>query len=89
MTRRLRAWLPALLLAVGVAGWVAACKQGAGVRCQIDDDCEDGLGCNQATLQCASSSTNENPIDATLPDGPPVDALPIDALPIDAPVDTP
>lgn len=65
---------------------VAACKQGEGERCQIDDDCESGLVCNRV-----SGSTNmecRRPAD-TLPDAgpePAADAAPgaPDATPPDA-----
>jgi hypothetical protein len=65
-----------------LAGLVAACESGEGERCQIDDDCKPGLVCNQATAQCASS-TSALPIDATVPDL--MDA----ELDPDAPVDVP
>ncbi|MBA3819142.1 MAG: hypothetical protein H0X17_09645, partial [Deltaproteobacteria bacterium] len=52
---------------------VAGCKQKAGERCQVADDCEDGLVCAQATETCATSAGGD------------IDALP----PIDAPADSP
>lgn len=71
-----------LALVIGASTWVAGCKQEEGARCQVDEDCSDGLLCNQATQQC--SQTTGGGIDATVPDGPPPDAA-IDA--IDAPPD--
>lgn len=46
-------WLKtsALVVFVSVA-LLSACKQGVGEVCQIDDDCEDGLVCNQQTAEC-------------------------------------
>ena len=45
---------------------VAACKQGEGERCQVNDDCESPLVCAQATHTCASSQSSSG-IDANLP----------------------
>ena len=83
---RLRTVLPFLAIALAAAAW-SACKQEEGERCQIDDDCSDGLLCNRATQQCARTSGGG--IDATVPiDGPQgADSL-IDSD-IDAPVDSP
>ncbi len=65
-----------------LAGIVAACKQQEGERCQVNEDCESGLTCNQATSQCARAG-EEIPIDATTPDF-------LDAeLDPDAPIDAP
>jgi hypothetical protein len=50
MRFRLRAFLGSALLAVTLA----ACKQGEGEVCQIDDDCETGLECNAGTMRCQS-----------------------------------
>ncbi len=62
-----------LLLALAAAGVLggafAACKQGKGDRCQIDDDCTSGLVCNKATNTC--QETTGGGIDATVPDAPP------------------
>ena len=52
---------------------VAACKQGKGDRCQIDDDCANGLVCNKATNTC--QDTTGTGIDATVPDAP-IDMMP-------------
>jgi hypothetical protein len=70
-----------LLVAGGLVTLLLGCKQGEGDRCQVNEDCEDGLTCNQATNppRCQRSEGN-NPIDAALP----IDA--IDAA-IDAPLD--
>lgn len=78
-----------LLAAVSIAalaGLVAACESGEGERCQLDSDCKPGLVCNQATAECASS-TSALPIDATVPDL--MDAEQDPDAPIDAPIDAP
>jgi hypothetical protein len=54
---------------------LAACKQGQGERCQIDDDCDSMLVCNKAKNTCQST------------DGDELDASVIDAAPADAPPD--
>ena len=64
------------LFALATGGFVAACKQGEGERCQVDDDCESPLVCAQATQTCADNDTSSG-IDAL----PPVDAP-------DAPIDS-
>ena len=46
---------------------VAACKQGEGDRCQVKEDCESNLDCNQAKGTCQSESGGDldaNTIDA-------------------------
>ncbi len=65
----------ALIAALVPVALVASCKQGEGQRCQVDDDCESGLVCAQATHLCATSETSGG-IDAL----PPVDA-PAEASP--------
>lgn len=48
-----------IVCCVGLVGslvTLAACKQGQGDRCQVHDDCETGLVCNQAKGTC---QTNE------------------------------
>ena len=72
-----------LLLIFAVLGCATyvGCKQGDGDRCQVDSDCESGL-CNKSKGTCASVGAS-GPIDAEVPDGPPVDARP------DAPPDAP
>ncbi|HVK83388.1 MAG TPA: hypothetical protein VM513_04725 [Kofleriaceae bacterium] len=91
---RLRTVLPFLAIALAAAAW-SACKQEEGERCQIDEDCSDGLLCNKATQQCARTSGGG--IDATVPiDAPegldsPTDSdvdAPDDG-PIDAEIDAP
>jgi hypothetical protein len=64
-----------ILLAVGSGAVLVACKQGEGDRCQVKEDCEDGLTCNQARNPPVCQATNGNEL--------PIDALP----PVDAPVD--
>ncbi len=85
MTRHVRSFVPALLVASLVALWVTACKQQEGERCQINMDCEDGLTCNQATFVCSREGANTM-IDANLPDV--IQDAPVDVA-IDAPVDAP
>lgn len=68
MRFRLTAFLGAALLAVTLA----ACKQGEGEVCQIDDDCETGLECNAGTMRCQSPGADRAdarpPSDAGAPD---------------------
>ena len=56
-------------------GTIVACKQAQGERCQVNDDCEDGLQCILATdpPQCGDQDTS-NPIDAEAPPDAPYDA---------------
>jgi hypothetical protein len=94
MTRRFTSALAILGLTLALS----ACKQGEGERCQIDDDCEDGLECNASTMEC--QSTGGQVFDAApIPDGPPAadadttdagdtaDANPFDADTTDADTD--
>jgi hypothetical protein len=73
-----------LLLAAcgGLVTLALGCKQGEGDRCQVNNDCEDELICNQATNppRC-QKATEGGGIDATIPEQ-------IDAA-IDAPPDAP
>lgn len=66
-------WLKtsALILFVSVA-LLSACKQGEGEVCQIDDDCEDGLECNQQTAECQRIGGGEVFDAAVFPDAPPL-----------------
>ncbi len=80
MTTRLRKLVPVLLLAGALAGWAIGCKQGEGDRCQVNDDCESPLVCNQATQTCSTSSGGG--LDASLPIDAPLDSPP------DSPPDT-
>ena len=64
---------------------VAACKQGQGERCQVDEDCESGLVCNKAKNTCQSTTGGD--LDADIIDAAPADA-PIDTA-IDAAIDAP
>jgi hypothetical protein len=70
------------LIALALGG-VASCKQGEGERCQVADDCAEGLACNQGEGVCRSVSSDNQPIDAELPPDAPPDAA------IDARVDAP
>lgn len=54
------------LTAVFALALVASCKQGEGERCQVNEDCEDGLVCAQATQTCADNDTSAG-IDAMAP----------------------
>jgi hypothetical protein len=86
-TPRIRRFLAIGLCAIGAAvlfSSVGGCKQKEGERCQERGDCESPLVCNLATLTCSSESSSGQ-IDATVPDGPPVDAA-VDAT--DAPIDS-
>jgi len=55
-----------LIAFVSVGAFVTACKQSRGDRCQINDDCADGLVCNKATNTCQSMTGGG--LDATVPD---------------------
>ena len=90
MKRSVSIVIASLSLSALVLGGVASCKQGEGERCQVTDDCEDGLQCNVGEGVCRAMSLGNvdalPPPDAP-PDGP-VDA-PVDAPVDDAPVDAP
>jgi len=78
----------ALMLALAVGG--VSCKQGSGERCQIDDDCEDGLVCNASNEVCqapGSDTADANTTDSAPPVDGAVDATPVDAQVSDAMVD--
>ena len=77
MKKSLAIVIASLGLAGLTLGGLAACKQGEGERCQVMEDCEDGLICNMAEQIC--SKTNTGMVDAP----PPPDAA------IDAPPDSP
>lgn len=68
---------------LGLTLALSSCKQGEGERCQIDDDCEDGLVCNPAGTERECQQAGGPVIDAApTPDAPPaVDAGDIDAAP--------
>ena len=74
MRSRFTALLGSALLAVTLA----ACKQGEGEVCQIDDDCESGLECNAGTMRCQSPGADRAdaapPADAGAPDAREADA---------------
>jgi hypothetical protein len=61
---------------------IAGCKSGAGERCQVKEDCEDGLVCNKAKNTCQTTMGGD--LDAAVPEMPPADAA-IDGPPADAP----
>lgn len=73
-----------LFLIIALVG----CKQGAGDRCQVDDDCSSGLICNQAKLECQSPG-GSNDLDASIIDAPKTDAQVILDAPADAATDAP
>jgi hypothetical protein len=77
----------ALLRFVLLLALLAACKQGENERCQIDDDCDDGLQCSNNRI-CVSDTVSMTPDSTTLtdarPDGPVVDGGP-DAETVDGP----
>jgi hypothetical protein len=50
------AWRPLRALSVGVLLLVSACKQGEGDRCEVDNDCEAPLRCENVT-----ESKNQGP----------------------------
>jgi hypothetical protein len=78
---RARAVIFAAIL--GLTAALAACKQGAGDTCQVDDDCDPPLFCNASTETCQRLGTGGD-VDAS----PPSDAaLPPDAGPDAAPPD--
>jgi hypothetical protein len=60
---------------VSVLVTIAACKQGEGERCQVNDDCESPLECSAAKGTCVSPGSTETD-DAEVPDGTPPDAPP-------------
>jgi hypothetical protein len=72
-----RILIPSILALVASIGLFAACKQGQGERCQVDEDCSSGLVCNKAKNTCQSTTGGD------------LDADVIDAAPADAEVDAP
>lgn len=68
------------IVAGGLSAALVSCKQARGDRCQVDDDCRDGLICNKATDTCQETGGGGD-IDATIP--PEL----IDAGAMDAPID--
>lgn len=61
----------ALVIALSSALGLAGCKQGAGDRCELDTDCEDGLLCDGITMTCQQPGQGGQVPDA----GPTPDAL--------------
>jgi hypothetical protein len=45
----------------------AGCKQALDQRCQVTDDCEEPLICNQAKMVCALNGSSSADIDADVP----------------------
>ena len=74
MKLRVRGALRVAALALALA----ACKQGEGEVCQIDDDCESGLECNAGTMRCQKPGANFADA-APQPDAGDPDASPPDA----------
>lgn len=70
----------ALMLSVGGVG----CKQGEGDRCQINDDCEDGLVCNASEQICQQPGSDTPDARLNIDSGPAVDAGTADAMVPDA-----
>jgi hypothetical protein len=64
----------------------AGCKSGLNERCQLDDDCAEGLVCAPGAMICVDTvpGNNDGGVDAVL--DAPIDADTTDA-PIDAPID--
>lgn len=85
--------LLSILFSLSVASF-GACTQGEGERCQIDDDCEDSLTCNEGTQRCQLPGTVRDasvlidsaprPDAPSLPDATLADAAPADASTVDA-----
>ena len=91
MRRRL-AYVLAPLFVVGLSfGFLHACTQGEGEKCQVDSDCDTSKDvCNEGTGLCqAKGSSIDAPVispDSNVDAGP-IDATPADASPFDAMVD--
>ena len=66
-----------LLLIGGGITVLVGCKQAEGDRCQVDEDCESGLICNQGTNPPSCQATVGGGIDANVPDAD-IDATPVD-----------
>lgn len=73
---------------------VAGCKSGLNERCQLDDDCTEGLVCSPGAGICVDNVGGDGDagVDAVLDadtttDAPDIDAPTIDASPIDAAID--
>ena len=87
MMRRITGFLAILGLTLALS----ACKQGEGERCQIDDDCEDGLTCNPRTPDLSVCEPVGGPVidAAPTPDATPaVDAPPTPDAPTAIDADT-
>jgi hypothetical protein len=71
------------LFVIPVVILVAGCKSGVGARCQVQDDCQSPLVCNETKAVCEEPGQGSG-IDAVAIDTS-IDA-PIDAA-VDAPID--
>jgi hypothetical protein len=95
MRRRLACVLAPLAVVGLTVGLISGCKQKAGERCQVNDDCDTDLVCNQGTGVCqpksaVSADSNLSPdsqVDAGPIDSAPIDGAPIDGTPVDGAVD--
>lgn len=64
----------------------AGCKSGLNERCQLDDDCAEGLVCAPGAMICVDMVPGNNDGGTDAPLDAPIDADPTDA-PVDAPID--
>ncbi len=79
MLRRLVLVTASLFLATA-----AGCKQGEGERCQVNNDCADGLVCSaSAPSTCVTPGAGGEDDDGGMPDAEePPDSTPLDAPPV-------
>ncbi|HSK03795.1 MAG TPA: hypothetical protein VK932_21225 [Kofleriaceae bacterium] len=88
MKRTVSIVLASLALASLTLGGIASCKQGEGERCQVQEDCEEGLTCNIGEGLCREVGGGDIP--APLPPDAPLDTPPDGPdAPLDAPPDAP
>jgi len=64
MTARPLSMLRSAALVAALGASIAACKQGEGEVCQIDEDCEEGLNCNAGTMLCQRPGGGGGLVDA-------------------------
>jgi hypothetical protein len=62
-------WILIALVAVWALG-ALGCKQGIGERCQVNEDCEEGICSNSEPRVCRTTNDNDAPIDASVPVAP-------------------